>query len=264
MNISVLEDNDLAGIPSLQPPGWPDILPPFKMYLSQPFCYPLKIMDQSRLTGVGAAIIFHSTAWLGHIIVDEKCRGLGWGKLMTEHLVELCLKKSVTTISLIATDLGFPIYQKLQFVPETEYAYWQGTPREQHAFNGIYPASAADLPYLADLDQRMNAENRKPLLDLHANNIMIYKTDGLIRGAYWPELGEGLIVAEDEEAGIALTSWRGQHQQNASFPINNLAAMNYYEQAGYRFIRQAWRMYWGNPLDWSPTKLYHRIAGNLG
>lgn len=260
----MLEDNDLSDIPSLQPPGWPDILPPFKMYLSQPFCFPLKITEKSHLAGVGAAIIFQSTAWLGHIIVDEKYRGRGWGKLMTEHLMELCLNQAVTTISLIATDQGFPIYQKLKFIPEQEYAYWQGSTIKYASNEAIYPASAEDITYLADLDQSINGENRLTLLDLHTKKVMIYRTDGLIRGAYWTELGEGLIVAEDEEAGLALTSFRRLHHQNASFPINNLIAMQYYELAGYRFIRQAWRMYWGEPLEWSPAKLYHRIAGNLG
>jgi hypothetical protein len=44
---------DLACLAALQPADWADITPPFRFYLEHPLTFPVKMVRQGMVTGVG-------------------------------------------------------------------------------------------------------------------------------------------------------------------------------------------------------------------
>lgn len=120
MRVQPLNHNDLNSLPGLQPDGWQDITPSFEFYTRSSFCFPLKIISDDKIVGIGTTIIHHDVAWLAHIIVQKDYRKKGIGQLITERLVDSLKPMNCETIYLLATDLGAPVYEKAGFETETE------------------------------------------------------------------------------------------------------------------------------------------------
>lgn len=92
----------------------------------------------------------------------------------------------------------------------------------------------------------------------------LYQDKGKILGYYLKNLGEGLIMAQDRDAGIELMKLRTTYQDRFVLPAGNRFAVEFLLQNGFRVVDQATRMFYGEGLNWSPFKLFNRIAGNLG
>ena len=262
MQISELNRDDLSAIARLQPEGWQDITPSFRFYLSHSFCSPYKLTLGDEIAGVGATVRHATTSWLGHIIVHPQHRNRGFGTLITNHLISIA-KKDSTTISLIATTLGAPVYAKCGFKTEREYIFLQG-----QALPAAAPASDYDTEFesqMLDLDRKISGEDRRQLLTPHLKNSKLVLSDKKVTGFYMPTLGEGLIVADNEEAGIRLLHEKLKASDNKIvIPLENQTALSYLQKLGYKEFLRGTRMYLGNKILWHPNKLYSRIAGNLG
>lgn len=264
--IQPLTAEDLPDIEQIQPDGWPDILPSIKFYCSSKFCFPVKATINGTLVGLGTAIIFGDTAWLGHIIVHKDYRNNGIGTSVTQSLIDLIGKTSCRTILLIATSLGEPVYKKAGFDVQSRYLFLN---------DGDLHPTASDAGHiisfekyyeddLLKLDHEVSGENRKKLFEDHWANVHIYIENKTLKGFYIPTLGEGLIIAKNNEAGIALM--RSKYNVNKMFclPTENEAGINFLTSNGYKEYRKASRMILGNKISWDGSKIYSRIGGNLG
>ena len=120
-----LEHSDINLITGLQPEGWQDITSIIDFYTKSSFCFPIKVIIDKKIVGIGTAIIHNDVAWLGHIIVHPDNRNQGIGKMITQALVDNVWRKNCDTIYLIATDLGEPVYKKIGFETETEYLFFK-------------------------------------------------------------------------------------------------------------------------------------------
>ncbi len=89
-----ITSNDLNEIGKLQPEGWTDIVPEYELYVRNKFCFPKKAILDNEMVGVGTLIVFDSTAWLAHIIVDKNHRNNGIGFQITEKLINDGMDKS--------------------------------------------------------------------------------------------------------------------------------------------------------------------------
>jgi len=105
MDRQPLELPDLELITALQPPDWPNIIPSIEFYIISTFCFPIKLIIDNKIVGIGTTIIHNDIAWLAHIIVHPEHRNQGIGKIITQTLVD-SLQTKCDTIYLIATDLG--------------------------------------------------------------------------------------------------------------------------------------------------------------
>ena len=123
MNIEPLTKKDLDQLAPLQPQGWSDIKPALQFYLANPFCHAVKIGTSKRVTGIGSGIVFGRTAWLAHIIVDPEFRGKGLAHKIVSHLLEKLTALQCESVSLIATDMGYPVYEKAGFKKQTDYVF---------------------------------------------------------------------------------------------------------------------------------------------
>ena len=192
MHFEAITHNDLIEVGKLQPEGWSDILPSILFYINSPFCHPIKALIEEEIAGIGAAIVFHKTSWIAHIIVTPKHRNKGIGSLIVNELLHILADNSVETISLIATELGKPVYVKAGFRPITEYTFLEKTKKWEDS-----PVSTNVVPYqvkyrdaILELDQYISGEERSALLTPVLNSSFLFVGKGKVVGYYLPDLKE--------------------------------------------------------------------------
>jgi len=263
--IETLTTEDLPLVGGLQPEGWPPITPAFQLYLHSNFCFPIKCTIDEQLVGLGATILHNQTAWLAHIIVSPSYRRKGIGAQITKSLIQIAEKYYCKTILLIATTLGEPVYTRLGFQKESEYVFLQNGNIQYQPEEIIHPYTVQFRKSILKLDHAVSGEDRSKLLMSHLDKARVVIHDGKVTGAYLPTLGEGLVIAETEKAGLALITERLAPDKNRiALPSENTNALRFLAANGYSEFLRGSRMYLGDPLCWQPSNLYSRIGGNMG
>jgi GNAT superfamily N-acetyltransferase len=265
VSIQPLTAKDLEHVTPLQPEGWGDILPSIQYYCASDFCYPLKATVDGALVGIGTAIVHGKTAWLAHIVVHKDYRNKGIGTIVTNSLIDLVNTSSCKTILLLATTLGEPVYRKFGFQVEAQYLFFDhGTlpPAESSPHIVEYHQKYEDIIF--KLDYNVSGEDRKRLLKEHSAETKLFVEHGELIGFYAATLGEGLIVAENCDAGFALMKLKFANNTNFCLPENNEAGINFLTRHGFKVYRKASRMILGENIVWDGKKVYSRIGGNLG
>lgn len=276
LEVTPLHPEDVAAVDALRPADWRDLGPIHRFYLDHPACHPMKATRGGRIVGAGTAIDFGGTGWLSHIVVGGDFRNQGIGGFITDALVRfLTGPRGCSTVSLIATDLGYPVYARRGFTVRAEYAIVSAerpaspSPRPDR----LRPLAAGDWPRVFDLDRRMSGEERSSILRRFPEGALVFESDGRVEGFYLPGLGEGLIVADHATAGLALLGERIDRPPSPDpaggavsvvLPVDNPAAREFLVARGFRETKRVRRMIRGAPLDWNPELLFNRIAGNLG
>ena len=259
--------NDLPIVERLKPDNWGVIFPDFEYYLKQPFCFPRKLVLKGEICGVGAIISFQKTAWLAHIIVGKRHRGKGLGTQLTAALVKEAQQMGHSTISLIATELGLPVYSKLGFQIEDEYLFFQ---RKSEIFSSpksflIHAFQSEMERDVLQLDEAITQENRSMVLKEHLTAAKVVLQNGQLTGFYLPTLKNGPICASNSTAGLALLNWKHQTIPKAALPSSNNIAVQFFERNGFEsFPKRGARMWLGKQLEWSPGGIFSRIGGNMG
>jgi len=259
--------NDLNEIRKLQPEGWNDIVPEYELYVRNKFCFPKKAMLDKKMIGVGTLIVFDSTAWLAHIIVDKNHRNNRIGFQITEKLINDGKDKSAETLLLIATELGFPVYKKLGFSAISAYSFLtRDKPRRDYLLSPkIFPFEDSFELKIYELDEKISGENRRRLLKDFLKNALIYIEDSSLLGFYLPDLGEGLILASTTEAGLELMKIKYSKADKAVLPGQNHAGADFLKQNGFTLSdTKGTRMILGKEIEWKPAEIYSRIGGNYG
>jgi len=265
MTILPLSRQDLGALGDLQPEGWPDILPFIDFYTQSSFCFPHKVMIDNRIAGIGTGIVHGRTGWLGHIIVSPDFRNRGIGRAITQTLTDTLYARGCTTLCLVATDLGAPVYARVGFEVETEYLFFKDIlPEPSVPDEYIVPYRGGYLSQLAALDRLVSGEDRMMEIERSLEECRLYRVGDTLEGFYLPSLGEGLIIAATPAAGLALTKLRLSNHSTAAFPVDNLNAAQFLHAKGYKEFRTAKRMRLGEKLHWQPENLYSRIGGNIG
>jgi hypothetical protein len=264
VSIHALSLSDLNNVKLIQPEGWPDIIPHFEFYLSSPFCIPIKAEYEGTIVGVGAAICHGETGWLAHIIVHAEKRNLGIGKSITQSLINILENKNCSTLLLLATALGEPVYKKAGFETDLKYLFFK---HEKLKTQSVVPTSCYTNNYEASvlkLDRDVTGEDRSELLKPHLSSCELVVNGSAVRGCYFKTLGEGLILANDEEAGRALLNRKHEFLAKVALPETNKAGISFLQQQGFEQFSHGMRMWRGKKLNWQSEKLYSRIGGNLG
>lgn len=267
MKLANLTYNDLSEIRHLQPEGWPDIVQDFKFYLDADFCLPVKKVHGNRIVGIGAAIILGDSAWIAHIIVDPEFRKRGIGFNIVQGILHMLKAYSARSYMLIATEMGKSLYEKAGFRTVSEYSYFQKEiPWKDQTISGkVFPCETAFYSEILELDKQVSGENRAALLIDHLHTSKVYIQNNSVSGAYIPELGEGLIIADTITAGIELMKVKYAIRDKAVLPDNNEAGISFLEQNGFtKTPAKGTRMVFGEEVKWEPGKIFSRIGGNLG
>jgi GNAT superfamily N-acetyltransferase len=266
MIIQPLESTDLDSVKQLQPADWSDILPVHQYYLTSSFCYPIKIVIDEKIVGIGTAIIHPDVAWLAHIIVNPDYRNKGIGKFITQKLIDIAKANNKETIYLLATDIGAPVYAKLGFETETEYQFYRGGNLDPNwdTIPNIYPFKEQYKAQIIPLDALTCGENRAMRLEEHFSGSFVYMVNDIVEGYFMPGFSEGLIIANNPEAGIALMKLRLRENEIAILPRDNKQGIAFLEHHGFSTYRKAQRMRLGKERTWQPCNIYNRVSGQLG
>ncbi len=265
MEVLPFTHTDLDALQELQPAGWDNITPAFNFYLGSNFCFPVKIVVNGKVIGTGVSIIHDDVAWLAHIIVHADYRNKGIGKHITQYLIDRIPVKC-KTIYLIATDLGEPVYKKLGFVTETDYAFYKdgsfGT--DITLSSNILPFKEEYLNQLLAIDKEASGENREMHLKEYLQGSFVLIENNKVKAYYLPEFGNGLIIGIDTVAGIELMKLRSKKYYYFILPADNKAATDCLIKHNYVHFRTAKRMILGTNRPWQPMNMYNRISGQIG
>lgn len=266
MNFEPLQYTDFPFLEPFQPPGWGDLVPRFKYAIDSSFCRPYKLVIENTMVAIGTVIYHKNTAWLASIITHPDHRKQGYGAAITKQLIDSIDRTKYETISLDATDMGYPVYTKLGFELEGTYAHFKaaenitGVEQDIH----VVPFEERFRQRLFELDRFATDEDRTDTLAENITSSKLYMENGNVEGFYMPELGNGLIIALNAEAGIALMKCRINNNYYGILPSVNEAGKKFLEDCGLTQFRFSRRMLMGKKRNWKGNLMYNRISGQLG
>ena len=143
-------------------------------------------------------------ASVGMMLVAARYGGRGLGRALMTHLLDAA---GDATITLFATEMGRPLYERLGFKPVRRSVAFTGTFRVSLGDRGLpaatRPATDADLPAILEIDQAAFGADRSGIvrrLPSFADTILLSRTT---RGAVIPEPSAG-------PTGYAAVWWNGQ------------------------------------------------------
>jgi GNAT superfamily N-acetyltransferase len=269
ITIRRLNFSEISLLQNFPPEEWSLDLPKLiSFHFEQPYFYPAIAELNSRIVGCGIAMIHGHISWLGTIIVLPEFRRQGIGLEITRHLVEYCFRVGCTSQLLIATDLGEPVYQKLGFEPNGTYEFFDHESTLQWSVSPqMRELKIDDYGVILELDTNITGENRQNFLKRFLPTGWVYtsKPSGKITGFYLPDLGSGLIMASECEAGLNLMKLRlSTGKTSAVIPSSNVFAKDFLLSEGFRVSQMAKRMFLGKEILWQPKNVYARASGYCG
>jgi len=261
---------DLNSLLEITPEGWEGFSKVFTEHLGQNYFFPIKLNYDKKIVGVGELVLNGKIGWLGNIVVDKNYRNQGFGKKITERLIEMAKERNCDSIYLLATSLGKYVYQKLGFKENGEYPFYQSQ-LENVDFTkskNIFRYSEKYQNQIFNLDKIASGEDRQKVITRYLQNSFVWKREGSenISGYFLPDLGNGLIIANSDEAGFDLIKKREQLGMNKIIlPSESTTTIEFLEKRGYSICRDpATFMYIGKTKNWNPKMIYCRIGGWIG
>jgi len=156
--------------------------------------------DAGELVALGGAVRFGALAWLGLMVVDRARQRQGLGRTVASAAIDWARAQGCSTIHLIATPAGAPLYQQLGFVPDGESHELSGMPRPLAAASG--PASvrswrSEDTEEVASFDAPVFGASRSRLLATYSREFS---------GSAWVARDErgricGFILVQEDSLG---------------------------------------------------------------
>jgi GNAT superfamily N-acetyltransferase len=266
--------------------GWGDRRAFFRFAVGHPGMTPLVAEADDRIAGTGIATVNGSVGWVGMIFVDEGLRGRGIGTALTAAVVDRLEAAGCATLSLIATPLGRPIYERIGFTTLTEYRLLiapggvaaagpeVGTGSEEPgAVSLLRPVEAADLPAILALDRAATGEERGHLLRAVIGSggaVVAVRPSGEIVGfdarAPWgthptiaPELVDGVRLLEARRARSATGS-----QVRTALLAENRAGIATLQNLGWQPDLAVARMTRGASIRWEPRAIWGQFNYAVG
>ena len=164
--------------------------------------------------------------------------------------------------------MGEPIYKKLGFEINATYVFYKresaGTFRK---VSNVREMQKEDFPAVKKLNREVTGEDRFRFIERFLTTGWIYsddKSDG-ITGFYLPDLGGGLIIARNADAGLELMKMRlNRGKTTAVVPAANKIAREFLSSEGFKEFRTSPRMILGNDVTWQPAMMFNRATGYSG
>jgi GNAT superfamily N-acetyltransferase len=141
----------------------------FSMKLEPEGCFVL-FRGQER-SGIATSISFGKAGWFGNLVVKEKARGEGTGKLLTKHAIDYLKNKGVETIGLYAYPHLVKFYESVGFESNLEFLVLKGKVAVPCAAQErVKVAKRQDVPEITAFDRQCFGADRQKLLDAILRN----------------------------------------------------------------------------------------------
>lgn len=266
MQFEPLNYSDFPYLKEFEPPNWGDLVPRFRYCIDSAFCHPIKLKVNGITVAIGTTLLHKDSAWLASIIVHPDHRKNGYGTIITKQLVDSIDTKQFSTIYLDATDMGYPVYKKLGFELEAVYAHLKSSENITglDLSNLIVPYNPEYMEQVLQLDKNILGEDRQDTITENLSTAQLFINNNKVEGFYLPSLANGLIIANNDIAGIELVKCRLENNYYAILPENNKATIKFLEQNNLIQFRISRRMFIGKKRKWKPDRIYNRISGQLG
>ncbi|MDC2864429.1 GNAT family N-acetyltransferase [Bacillus sp. BP-3] len=252
--LSILDENDIEGLISLSElVGWDYDRNEIRTVMSSG-----KILGHKNEMGQivsSAAIIAYDTnlASIGMVIVNPKYRGQGLGKKATKECINLAAEK--TSIMLIATTEGKPLYKKMGF-HEVGYVHkfiCNNYTASDEYFSTRLKAEELrenDLNTVIELDKNAFGDSRREFL---VNRIRQSHQSLVLKDEFGSILGYGLsilgpvnlilgpIVAPDYKAAAFLThqlAFNHKGKLRIDIPTRDELFMTFLKDSGFEKVSQ--------------------------
>ena len=260
--------------------GWGDRRAFFRFAIAHPGLSPLVAEADGRIAGTGIATINGSVGWVGMIFVDEALRGRGIGTALTAAVIDRLEATGCTSLVLLASPLGRPIYERLGFVAEMDYRLLVAPgraagPHEPTSRDSarLRPYGPSDLDAILALDRAATGEDRGHLLSA----IVVPATTVVAEGP------SGQVIAFDARApwgthptiapalvdGVRLVEARRARapdgaEVRTALPEANRHGIVTLENLGWRGERGLTRMVRGAPVRWDPQAIWGQFNYAIG
>jgi ribosomal protein S18 acetylase RimI-like enzyme len=270
-------------VASILADDWGDRRSWFEFALANPACQAFVAEDrEGRVVGTGVLTVHGSVGWIGTIWVARSNRRRGIGLALTEATLEAADDAACTTLVLVATDSGRPLYERLGFEVQTWYRTMEAPGGIGHrdgpdadlddAATRIRSFRAGDLPAVIDLDRAATGEDRSASLGLLASpdGSRVLERDGVIVGflirAPW---GGGATVAPLVGDALELIEARRRmtapdRRMRCGILIENEAGAEALEARGWVEAWRAPRLIRGAALDWRPEQIWGQFNHAMG
>ncbi len=255
--------------------GWGDQRPIFSFYARHSHCVPFVAKAGGTVIGTAVAIQRGPVGWVGHVIVPPDYQRQGIGAALTRTVSQYLQAQQCQSVLLIATDAGYPVYEKLGFQVETAYQFMKG--QSSITFPSavrLRPLQENDLPAICQLDQEVTGEDRSPQLRAFAQGgfVLVDEQTQKLRGFFLPTpWGEGPGIALEPEDGCLLLEIRraiagagNAPEMMFAVPYENLAGQAYLQRQGFKAVRRGARMFLGKAVTWQPEAVWSRFSGAMG
>lgn len=266
--VRYFHNSDFRVISGLFPVDWKFDFGKFiSLHLEQSYFRAYTITLDSQPVGFGNLMIFGTTAWIGNIVIGEEFRERGLGTILTGGLVKDGEKLGVNTFTLIATKLGEPVYTKLGFRELLRYEFFRpsdstGTLPFEYK---IEDAASRDYDDICQFDTGITGESRDKLLrQFMPGTKLIRDKSGNLQAFYMQNLGNGLILSKDTDAGLELLKFQVNERKNVVINEKNKLAGKFLAGQGYEKYLEAPRMILGKGFDWKPECIFSRGTGYSG
>jgi predicted N-acetyltransferase YhbS len=193
--------------------GWGDRRVRLAFVAVHPECRPFVAEVDGAIVGTGMATINGKVGWIGTIWVEPAWRGRGLGTAVTLTTIKAAETAGCTTLVLVATEAGQPLYERLDFRVQTRYRTIEapglagGGPDPR-----IRAFGSSDLAGMAALDAAATGEDREHMLAALAasdTTLCLERDDGTLGGfvirAPW---GGGATIAPDPDDALAILQAR--------------------------------------------------------
>jgi GNAT superfamily N-acetyltransferase len=263
------DTRDNPVIAPLFPEDWHfDFADFIRQHGSQPYFRAVTLLAGEKPIGYGNLFIFGTAAWVGNVVVAPENRRQGLGTRLTRHLITLGRGEGAKTFYLVATELGKPIYRKLGFTTEGDYRFL-GTGPENLVYGEssfLRPISEEDLPTILEMDTVITGEKRGTMLARHLKDAWVAEDRfHKLRGFFLPSLGDGLILANGPDYGVALIKKKIMlHRGPMVVPGANTIALDFLLEQGFRIHLKAPRMVLGPHPEFKGEYIYSRGSGYCG
>lgn len=161
-NSSVNRLGDLHLYRRIQPDGW------------------FGAFQDGRLVGTVGAANYDIFAHVGFMVVHPEMQGQGIGRTLMEYLLARLDQHGVQIITLDASKMGHPLYEKLGFADcsKTIVFEHQGKPSQTVTASHVSPITLQDMDELVEIDTAIFGANRRKVF---AALLETYPTRGLLQ-----------------------------------------------------------------------------------